>query len=482
MMMRIGRTASLGVLSKSVLVASIVSGLFGCTLGPDYARPAVNLPAAYRPVAPQLGLAQAAPGQATLQSDWWVLFQDEQLNALMRLALKDNADVQIAIARLAQAEALAKQAGASLYPTLNLSAGAVRASSGTAATVSGVAVLATTTQAALSTSYEIDVWGRVRRNIESATAWVNASRYEQTSVSLTLSALVVNTYLRLRSLDAQISVLNDSVKTRGDSLRIAQVKLDGGLASPIDVNQATAAQAASQASLSEQIRIRAVVQNQLSVLTGKLDLTLAPGDLRALPLPPLPPEGLPATLLEKRPDVNRAEQELRAANARIGVATANLLPTFSLTGLFGAQSVDFSAFLTGQSLVWSAGLGLVQPIFAGGLLQGRLDMARAQQQESLGTYVKVVRGAYGEVSDALVSVSQTYQTEGYLNTQVAAATQAQQLALKRYEAGYVDFLNVLEAQRAANDARLAFVVNRAARLQATVDLFKALGGGWTVEQ
>lgn len=489
MMARLHRTHSLSLLSKAVLAVSMVSGLFGCTLGPDYERPEMKLPAAYRPVTPQGTSAEASSGQAisqqssaTLQSDWWLLFQDEQLNELMRLALKDNADVQIAMARLAQAEALAKQAGASLYPTLNLSAGAVRASSGTVATVSGVGVLANTTQAALSTSYEIDVWGRVRRNIESATALVNASTYEQTSVSLTLSALVANTYLRLRSLDAQISVLKDSVKTRGDSLRIAQAKLDGGLVSPIDVNQATAAQAASQALLSEQTRTRAVVQNQLSVLTGKLDLVIPPADLRALPLPPLPPEGLPATLLEKRPDVNRAEQELRAANARIGVATANLLPTFSLTGLLGAQSVDFSAFLTGQSLVWSAGLGLVQPIFSGGLLQGRLDFAKAQQQESLGNYVKVVRGAYGEVSDALVSVSQTYQTEGYLNTQVAAASKAQQLALMRYEAGYVDFLNVLEAQRAANEARLAFVVNRSARLQATVDLFKALGGGWTAEQ
>ena len=178
--------------------------------------------------------------------------------------------------------------------------------------------------------------------------------------------------------------------------------------------------------------------------------------------------------------MNRAEQDLIAANARVGVATAGLFPTFSLVGLFGAQSVAFSSFLTSQSSVWSAGIGLLQPIFSGGLLQGRLDYAKAQQQEALGGYVKVVRNAFGEVSDALVSVQQTLQTEQYLQQQVQASTKAQELAALRYAAGYVDFLNVLESQRVANEANLAFVINRSARLQASVDLFKALGGGWVV--
>jgi multidrug efflux system outer membrane protein len=342
-----------------------------------------------------------------------------------------------------------------------------------------VSVSANTTQASFSTAYELDVWGRVRRNIESATSLVNASRYEQVSVNLTLAGLVTNLYLRLRSLDAQIAVLKDSVVTREQSLRVAQAKFEGGLVSPIDVSQATAALASAQATLSEITRQRGIVQNQLGVLTGKLDLMVDAGDVRTLPLAPLPPAGLPSALLENRPDVNRAEQELKAANARIGVATAGLFPTISLTGLLGAQSVDFSAFLTGQSAVWSAGIGLVQPIFSGGLLQGRLDYAKAQQQELLGNYVKVVRGAFGEVSDALVSVRQTLTTEEYLTVQVQAATKAQSLAMMRYEAGYVDFLSVLESQRVANEANLAFVINRAARLQASVDLFKALGGGWT---
>ena len=472
---------------RTFLTLAISGALIGCLLGPDYKRPQVELPERFNTqtattiplsaIAPASPLA-VAPATVAL-ADWWTLFNDPVLNDLVANAQKNNADIQIAVARLGQAQALARQAGAALYPTLNLTASGTRASTGTSVSPSGVGFQTNTSQVGLVTAYELDVWGRVRRNIEAATAVATASQYEQDSVRLTISALVTNTYLRLRALDAQISVVTNSVNTRESSLRVAQAKLDGGLVSPIDVNQARAAKAASQASLSELTRQRAIVQNQLGILVGQLQLSLAPVDLRGLPIPPIPPAGIPSTLLESRPDVNRVEQELTAANARIGVATANFFPTLSLTGVFGAQSVDFSAFLSGQSAVWSAGLGLLQPIFSGGSLTARLDFAKAQQQEVLGNYVKVVRNAFGEVGDALVSVHQTLQTELFLTEQVAAATKAQELATVRYEAGYVDYLNVLEAQRVQNEANLAFVLNRSQRLQAGVDLFKALGGGWS---
>jgi multidrug efflux system outer membrane protein len=468
---------------RSLVVGLVSLSLTGCLLGPDYQRPDLALPAKYN--APELSgtpaASAAAAVQASVNAQWWTLFGDATLNQLVQAASQDNADIQIALARIRMAESLAVQAGAALYPTLNLTASGTRATSGPSVSVTGVGVQANTSQLGLVTSYELDVWGRVRRNVESATAVATASQYEKDSVSLTIAALVSNVYLRLRSLDAQMAVLKDSVRTRTESVKVAEAKLQGGLVSPIDVNQGRAALAASQASLSEITRQRALVQNQLGVLTGKLGLTIVAGDVRQLPAPPLPPEGLPSTIIESRPDVNRAEQDLIAANARIGVATAGLFPTFSLVGLFGAQSVAFSSFLTGQSSVWSAGIGLLQPIFSGGLLQGRLEYAKAQQQEVLGGYVKVVRNAFGEVSDALVSVQQTLQTEQYLLQQVEASTKAQALAVLRYEAGYVDFLNVLESQRVANEANLAFVINRSARLQASVDLFKALGGGWVAK-
>lgn len=477
----------------ALLLTAITAGLTlsGCTLGPDYVRPDTQLPASYRPG--DVSGAQSVRGSDEKQAsgtttptpvrqDWWTLFDDQTLNDLMQQALKNNADMAIALARIAEAEALAVQAGAALYPTLGVNAGLIRANSGALATVQGVAVQANTSQAALATSYEIDVWGRVRRGVESATALVNASVYDQAAVRLTIEGLVASTYLRLRSQDAQIDVLRDSIRTREHTTRIAQAKLEGGLVSPIDVAQATASLSAAQAGLSENLRQRAIAQNLLGVLTGNLTLEIPAGDVRKLPIPPVPPPGLPSTLLENRPDVAKAEQDLVAANARIGVATANMFPVFSLTGMFGVQSIDLTQFISPQSTVWSAGLGMVAPIFQGGLLQGRLDYARAQQQELLGNYVKVVRNGFGEVSDALVNVRQTLTTEGYLSTQVAASTKSQELAIMRYEAGYVDFLTVLQEQRSTNEARLAFVINRAARLQAGVDLFKALGGGWNVAE
>jgi multidrug efflux system outer membrane protein len=458
----------------SLLMTVVSLSLSGCLLGPDYQRPDLALPARYN--APT-----SVAAQAPVNAQWWTLFGDATLNQLVQTASQDNADIQIALARIRMTESLAVQAGAALYPTLNLTASGTRATSGPSVSVSGVGVQTNTSQVGLLTSYELDVWGRVRRNIESATAVATASQYEKDSVRLTVAALVSNLYLRLRSLDAQMAVLKDSVRTRTESVKVAEAKLQGGLVSPIDVNQGKAALAASQASLSEVTRQRAIAQNQLGVLIGKLDLLIAAGDVRQLPTPPLPPEGLPSTVVESRPDVNRAEQDLIAANARVGVATAGLFPTFSLVGLFGAQSVAFGSFLTDQSSVWSAGIGLLQPIFSGGLLQGRLEYAKAQQQEALGGYVKVVRNAFGEVSDALISVQQTLQTEQFLQQQVQASTKAQELAALRYAAGYVDFLNVLESQRVANEANLAFVINRSARLQASVDLFKALGGGWVAK-
>ena len=466
--------------SRFLFVLGLSCAVSGCLLGPDYQRPEIPLPGKFNVVSEEGTLAPSLD-KTTVNAEWWMLFGDKTLDELVQQATKENADIQVALARLAMADALAAQAGSASLPSISLGASGVRANSGPVVSVQGVAVQANTSQLSLALSYELDVWGRVRRNLESATAVANSSRYDKDSIKLTVIALVSNLYLQLLSSDAQITVLHDSIGTRAQTLKVAQAKLQGGLVSPIDVYQASAALAAGQANLSEVTRQRALTQNQLGILTGKLDLSIPRGNLLVLPEPPMPPVGLPSTMLQSRPDVNRAEQDLRAANARIGVAEAGFFPSFSLSGLFGAQSVAFSAFLTDQSSLWSLGLSLTQPIFNGGLSRGRLAFANAEQQANLGLYVKVVRGAFGEVSDALASVRQTLETEEHLKQQIQAATQAQKFATLRYTAGYVDFLNVLEAQRTANEASLAFVVNRAARLQASVNLFKALGGGWVAQ-
>lgn len=465
---------------RILLALFCACGLAACTVGPDYERPAMTLPGQYNTISSATPTSTDA--QQTVQHDWWRLFNDPTLNELVTIALTNNADLQMAVARIAQAQGLAMQAGAAQYPSLSLNGSGTRASKGPAASGTGLTYQDNNYVGNVGFSYEIDLWGQVRRSVESADAQVKASIFDRDTVQLVLEGSVVRAYINLRSLDAQIKVTEDSIHTRRESLRIVHARFAGGLVSPLDINQAEAALASLQATQAELIRQRAVAQNQLGVLTGKLDLHIASADVTALPIPPVPPAGMPSELLEARPDVRKAEEQMVSANAQIGVAKANFFPSFSLTGLYGAQSVGFSNFLGANGAIWAATLGLVQPLFTGGALTGALDTAKGKQQEALANYVKTVRAAFGEVSDALASVQQTSEAERYLKAQVKASGKAQQIAIVRYQNGYADYLYVLESQRVANEASLVYVRNRAARLLAGVDLFKALGGGWQAEK
>ncbi len=460
----------------------LLSAIFaaGCTVGPDYERPKMDLPGTYNADVPQSAPATSKT-PVEIRQDWWTLFNDPELNRLESLALANNADLQIAVARIAQAQGLALQAGAAQYPNLSLEGSGTRSSQGAAATPSGIDYLDSNYQGAVGLSYEIDLWGKVRRSVESADASLKASVFDRDSVRLVMEGSVAKAYINLRALDAQIKVTDSSIHTRRETLRIAQAKLAGGLVSPLDINQAKATLANLQATQSELVRQRAIVQNQLAVLTGVLDLKIPASGLDALPVPPVPPAGMPSELLEGRPDIRRAEEQLVSANAQIGVAKANFFPSFSLSGLYGAQSVGMTNFLTAGGSVWAATLGLAQPLFTGGLLTGQLDSAKGKQQEALANYIRTVRIAFAEVGDAMTSVQQTQESESHLAAQVEASTKAQQISILRYEAGYVDYLTVLESQRVANEASLAYARNRGNRLLASVDLFRSLGGGWQPE-
>lgn len=457
--------------------------LSACTVGPDYERPKLDLPGQYNADVPQS--APPNPTASTMpieiRQDWWVLFDDPELNRLESLALVNNADLQIAVARIAQAQGFALQAGAAQYPSLSLEGSGTRSSQGAAASPGGIDYLENNYQGSVGLSYEIDLWGKVRRSVESADAQLKASVFDRDSVQLILAGSVAKAYMNLRALDAQIKVTEHSIQTRHETLRIAQAKLSGGLVSPLDINQAKSTLANLQATQSELVRQRAIVQNQLAVLTGVLDIKVAPGGLESMPVPPVPPSGVPSAILEARPDIRKAEEQLVSANAQIGVAKANFFPSFSLTGLYGAQSIGFTNFLSAGGSVWAATLGVTQPLFTGWLLTGQLDTAKGKQQEALGNYIRTVRIAFAEVGDAMTSVQQTRETELHLTTQVEASSKAQQIAILRYQAGYVDYLTVLEAQRVANEASLMYARNRASRLQASVDLFRSLGGGWQPE-
>ena len=459
------------LLRRVGLLSLIGLALPGCTvLGPDYQRPAVNLPETFAEANPVQRPGAVAP-------DWWTLFGDPILNDLMHRALAGNLDLQTAVARVEEAEAALRETSAALLPSVDLDAGASRIRSSTQ-TGMPMPKYRSSHSLSLSTAFELDVWGRLRRAREAAGAQALASRHALDAVRLSLAGMVANTYLTLRALDAELSVGRDTLASREASLRIVATRVEAGLASVLDQRQAEGAVAASRAQIASLRLQRAQTEHQLALLTGLPGFKLAPGGLDHLPLPPVPPAGLPATLLDARPDLRQAEQLLVASNAQIGVAKAALYPTLSLTGALGAESQDLANLFSGGARTWNLGAGLLLPLFDAGANQARVDQASARQQQALTQYQKTVQTAFKEVNDALVALREQAEAEAAQQARVNAETQALSLAQARYEAGYSGYLEVLDSQRTLYIARLAHVATRQARLAAAVDLFKALGGGW----
>lgn len=457
--------------------------LAGCAVGPDYRRPETALPQAF---AEAPATADAGTGMASsFQHDWWTLFGDATLNDLVQKSQANNADLQAAVARVEEAQGLLREAGATQWPQINAELGSSRTqvSKVTATPLpAGTPRLRDDRSAALTTAFEIDLWGRLRRATEAARAQALSTEYARDTVQLSIAGLVAANYLALRAHDAEFVVTQESLQSRASALRIAKSRFEGGLASPLDVHQAESALAAAQAQLATVRQQRALTQNQLGLLTGQPGLSIAAGDLRQLPLPPTPPAGLPSTLLQARPDIRQAEETLASANARIGVARAALFPTLSLTGSFGSESAALSNLFTAAAGTWGLGLGLVAPIFDMGRNQARVDQASAQQKQAVASYQKTLQTAFREVMDALVTLREAGEGEKAQSLRVDAAKKAQSIAELRYQAGYSAFIDVLDAQRNANDAMLGFIAARQSRLSAAVDLLKSLGGGWEDSQ
>ena len=451
----------------------IALALAGCAVGPDYQRPAAALPTAY---------AEAAPAErnAAVDARWWALFNDATLNELVDRALAGNADLRIAVARVEQADAAAREAGAAFFPEIDGTA-AVANNRISSLTSTLAARQRNVRSAALTTSYELDVWGRVRRNNEAARASLLASEYSRDAIRLSVAGLIAGNYLALRAADAQLAVTAETLKSREDSLKLVQTRVDAGLVSPLDLHQAEAALAAAQAQQADLRRARALAEHQLALLTGAPDLKIAAGDLRQLPLPPLPPAGLPADLIDGRPDVRQAEQQLIAANAGIGLAKAGYFPKFTLTGSVGSESKALADLFAAGAGTWGLGLGLFMPILDFGRTAARVDQAKAINQQSLIAWQDTLQTAYKEVRDALVGLRENGEAENAQTARADAAGKALGLARLRYDAGYSGYLEVLDAQRTANDAQLAQIAARQSRLASAVDLFKALGGGWKAD-
>ena len=448
---------------RPFLALTVAIALSGCAIGPNYFRPASTLP-------------EAAPAVATAQvpvnPTWWTLFGDADLNALVDQTLVANQDLQAAIARLEAAEAAAREAGADTLPRIGLEASTGRSKT-SGETFNGRKQGGATfdnNRAALSLSYELDLWGRIRRSNEAARAEALASRFGRDSLLLTLVGQVTNEYLNLRSLDGQIDVTAQTLESRKQALKIVQARANAGTASGLELAQAESALNGAQAQWHQLQRLRALSESQIGLLSGQPGLKIGATSLDKLPLPPTPPAGLSSALLEARPDIRQAEEKLVAANARIGVAKAAYYPTISLTGLFGNESMALSNLFSGGAGIWSAAAGLAMPIFDAGA-----------QKESLANYRKTVQTAFKEVNDAIVGLREYSEEEAAWSALVGASQKALDLAQKRYESGYSGYMDLLDAQRTLNSAQLQYLASRKSRLGAAVDLFKALGGGWQAQ-
>ncbi|PTX90781.1 efflux transporter outer membrane subunit [Opitutus sp. ER46] len=449
-------------------------------VGPDYHRPDAPRVAQYRDAEPLGGALwkAAAPAEDQARGAWWRVFGDPTLDQLQARALAANQSLRVAAARLDQARAAAGLARSNYWPQLAVDGSFTRErQSRTTENVQPEAV-ASTYRLPLVASWEIDLFGRVRRLTESARAEAEASAATLESVRLALTAEVATTYFSWRAFDRELALLRDTVQWRRRALDLVQARLQGGTAAEADVARAETELATAQADAAELANRRASLLYALAVLVGEpasaFEVTATPAAL----LPPSVPAGLPSELLERRPDVAAAERALAAANARIGVAKAAFFPAISLTGGAGWASGDVDTLFKTDSRLWSIGPRLYLPIFQGGRNRANLERSQAAFEEAVAQFRQQVLVAFREVQDALTANRLLAEQAEAQERALRSAQRAVQLAQVRYDAGFVSYLEVIDAQRTALAIERRSVQLGATRLNASVALIKALGGGW----
>jgi multidrug efflux system outer membrane protein len=463
-------------------VAALALTAAGCTVGPNYERPKLEPPVQYR------GQAGEAAAASLADATWWQIYQDEALQGLIREGIANSLDLRAASARVVESRALAGVAKSYLYPDVGVGfgvSGEQRSRVGDPKMPKEQFPDRTYNNWALngSLSWEIDLFGRLRRNNEAAFAQYLATEEGRRAVLITLVGDIASTYFYLRELDLQLEIARRTVKLNDETVAYYVTRLQGGVSNRLEVDQAKANRAVTASAIPEIERQIAIAENALSVLLGRppgpITRGTIPGDRL---VPPSVPAGLPAQLLERRPDVVQAEQLLVAANANIGVAKALFYPTISLTGSLGAVSSSLSDFLTGDSLVWSLGAGLFQPIFNGGRIKRNYEATVARYDIALAQYQKAALNGYREVADSLVTIQKLAEQRTELEGGVEALRDATQLARARYDTGLSSYLEVLIAdqQLFAQEIQLARV--RGSQYRAVAQLYRALGGGWQPEQ
>ena len=457
--------------TKTVALA-VALALTGCSMTSPMLKPNVSAPAAWN---------EAAPANASAVSpDWWQSFGSAELLALVNDALAGSPDLAIAMERVRQAEAQVRIAGASLFPTIDLGYGTSARQSGD----SRGSTKSESSSASLSVSYELDLWGRNRAGVRSSESSLAATRFDRDTAQLTLIAGIATGYFDVLSLRSRLSIARENLAIAERVLELVSARARNGAASQLDVSRQQAAVLSQRAALLPLEQQEKQTLAALAILSGKLPQGF---DVKAtsfadLQVPAIDP-GLPSQLLTRRPDLASAEAQLTSANADVAAARAALLPSISLTGTAGAASTALLSVLTGGTTsALSIGLSLLQPIFDGGRLRGQVSVSQSQERQLVESYRKAILVAFGEVEDALVAASRQAQQETLQQEVQAQAREALRLAEIRYREGADDLLTVLDAQRTLFSAQDQVAQIRLNRLQASVGLFKALGGGWVSGQ
>lgn len=446
----------------------IVLLLSSCTLGPDYERPEVALPEAHR--GSDITQQEAAE---MAELDWWNLFDDPVLEELITTALDENRDLLIATARIEEARAVARVARGERYPTIGIDGEALRELE------VGDESAADTFTLTATVAWDTDLWGRLRRANEAARARLLETVETRRGVILSLVGDVSRSYFELRDLDRRLAVTLGTISTRRDALEIAILRFEGGLTSQLEVRQAETELASAEALAPSLALLRAEKENEISLLLGRFPGEIVRGkDLEDQVIPPDVPSGLPSELLQRRPDVRAAEQQLIAANAEVGVAVANLYPQLVLSGFGGSESDELGSLLSSGTGIWELVANLTAPIWQGGRLRAGVDASRARFEQAVLAYDESILQACGEVSNGLFSVRASQESLESTQRLELAARQYLELANLQYANGVVAYLDVLDAQRQLFSAELDLSEQTRDRLISVVDLYLALGGGW----
>ena len=447
----------------------------GCTVGPNYKKPPIVTPPEYR------GLPADQAGKTDVASfgdqKWWDAFQDDVLRQLIATALKQNYDVRIAAARIEEARAQLGIARADQYPTVSAGASTVNERIPRSARIPTIET--TANQVSLSMAWELDFWGRYRRATESARASLLAQEWAQRQVMSSLVSDVASAYFQLRELDLELEISRQTLGSRQDSLRLTQLLADHGATSLLDVRQAEQLVFTAGAAIPDLEQRIEQQENFISTLLGQNPQGIARGrKLVEQPHPLEVPAGLPSSLLERRPDVRQAEQQLVATNAQIGVARTAYFPQITLTASGGYQSSALTGLFSGPAGLWTFGANAVQPVFEAGRLRNRVRLAEAQTQEATLFYQRTIQQAFRDVSDALVAYRRSQEFRIQQEQLTHSADEAKNLSNMRYKGGATSYLEVLDSDTRYFSAQLNLAQAQLRELQSLVQIYRSLGGGW----